>query len=138
MSIRDQLETNLRNRVQRNLEASRGVLVQLITAPINDVSGVLRAGVSVDTWSQNGDTYLTTARSIAPYSLWIDSGTGIYGPGGRGSPITPTTKPLLKFFWQKRGAWYSMKSVRGTPALQFFSAPMAANLSTALQQVWGP
>ena len=136
MSIADQLETNLRARVARNLDQARIVLRELIITPINSVSGQLAAGVLVDAWSENGNVYVSTARSIAPYSKFVDSGTGIYGPTG--NRIYPTNAKALHFFWTKRGAFYTFKSVRGSPAQNYFSAPMQANFEQALQTAWGP
>lgn len=136
MSIAAALEANLRNRVRRNLDRTNVVLVELIRAPLNQVSGQLAASILVESWQENGDRYNSTARSLAPYSLFVDQGTGIYGPTG--ARIYPRTAKALTFFWTARGAVYSFKSVRGSPAQNFFSAPMAANFESALGTAWGP
>lgn len=149
MTIADQLERNLRDRVARNLDQSRTVLVSLITAPIHSVSGQLAGGVMVDSWQESGDTYTSTARSLAPYSQFVDKGTGVYPPGGRGSPIVAThagkvTKsgkvrpPMLKFYWYNRGEWVFRPSVLGMPAQNFFSEPLPQNYRNALTASWGP
>ena len=136
MSVAAQLEAHLRERVRRNLDRTNVVLVGLITAPLNRISGQLAAGVVVDAWSENGDSYTSTARSLAPYSLFVDSGTGVYGPlGGR---IYPRTAKALTFFWTARGAVYSFRSVRGQPPQRYFHEPMAANYANALQTAWAP
>lgn len=134
MSIADQLEAHLRDRVSRNLDQARIVLRELIIAPLNQVSGQLAAGVLVDAWSDNGTSYSSTARSLAPYSIYVDQGTGEFGP--RGGRIYPTNANALHFFWNAKGAWYTFKSVRGAPAQNFFSQPMAANFAQALTTVW--
>lgn len=134
MSIAAQLEANLRERVRRNLDQSRTVLVQLIRAPLNQISGQLANGIYVDAWSENGDTYESTARSLAPYSLYVDVGTGEFGPnGGR---IYPRSAKALTFYWNSRGAVFSFRSVRGMPAQHFFAEPMADNYASALNAVW--
>lgn len=134
MSIAAQLEANLRERVRFNLEQARTVLVQLIRAPLNQITGQLAAGIVVDAWTESGDSYTSTARSIAPYSLYVDQGTGVFGPnGGR---IYPRTAKALTFYWYARAGVYSFRSVRGIPAQQFFSAPMPQNFSDALQTAW--
>lgn len=136
MSIADQLERNLRTRVERNLDQSRTVLVQLIRAPLNEITGQLIGGIGVDPWSSFGERYETTARSLAPYSIYVDKGTGIYGPnGGR---IYPRVAKALTFYWHARGGTFSFRSVRGMPAQNFFEAPMLDNLRTALDAVWQP
>lgn len=134
MSIADQLERNLRERVSRNLDQSRTVLVSLIIAPLNQVSGQLAAGVLVDSWSNNGDAYTSTARSLAPYSVYVDQGTGIYGP--RGGRIYPTNAKALHFYWNARGEWATFASVRGSPPQNFFHIPMPDNYNNALHAVW--
>ena len=135
MSIRDQLEANLRDRVARNLEQTRVALVELIKAPINAISGQLAAGIYVDAWSNMGDSYSSTARSRAPESHYVDKGTGVWGPnGGRIYSHTPG-KPLT-FFWYSRGATYSFMSVRGIQPQNFFSTPMPDNFAKALQIGW--
>lgn len=136
MSIAGQLERNLRARVERNLEQSRTVLVELIRAPLNEVTGQLRGGILVDAWSSLGDRYESRARSLAPYSVYVDKGTGIYGP--RGDRIYPTTKKALTFFWAKQGGVVSFRSVRGSPPQNYFEQPMADNYAQALVTVWGP
>lgn len=136
MSIADQLEAHLRDRVARNLDQSRIVLRELIIAPLNQISGQLAAGVLVDAWSENGTTYTSTARSLAPYSIFVDQGTGEFGP--RGGRIYPTNAKALHFFWYKKGEWATFSSVRGSPAQHFFSLPMAANFAQALVTSWGP
>lgn len=136
MSIADQLEAHLRERVARNLDQSRIVLRELIIAPLNQISGQLAAGVLVDAWSDNGTTYNSTARSLAPYSIYVDKGTGIFGlTGGR---IYPHTAKVLTFFWNAKGAWYSFASVRGMQPQNFFSQPLPENFRQALVTSWGP
>ena len=131
MSIRDQLERNLRQRVAANLESSRTILVELIRAPLNDISGQLKAGILVDTWREEGSRYSSSVRSLAPYSMWVDQGTGVYGPlGGR---IYPRSAKALHFYWYKRGAWYTFASVRGSPAQNFFEKPMPDYFARALE-----
>lgn len=135
MSIADQLEQHLRERVRQNLDAARVVLVELIRAPLNQVSGQLYNSIFVDAWSENGSTYSSTARALAPYALYVDSGTGLFGPnGGR---IYPTTAKALTFFWTARGAVYSFRSVRGQPPQNFFSQPLPDNFAQALAVAWG-
>lgn len=134
MSIAAALEANLRERVRRNLDQARTVLVELIRAPLNEVSGQLKAGILVDAWSENGDSFVSTARSLAPYSLYVDSGTGVFGPNG--NRIYPTNARALSFYWQKRGGWYTFKSVRGMEPQRFFAEPMGDNFSAALQTVF--
>lgn len=136
MSIADQLEAHLRDRVARNLDQSRIVLRELIIAPLNQISGQLAAGVLVDAWSENGTTYTSTARSLAPYSIYVDQGTGIYGP--RGDRIYPTNAKALTFYWTGRGAWFSFKSVRGMQPQHFFSQPLPDYFAQALTVSWGP
>lgn len=136
MSIAAALEQNLRNRVRRNLDQSRTVLVSLITAPLNSISGQLAGGVVVDAWSEQGDTYTSTARSLASYSKFVDKGTGELGPvGGR---IYPRNARALTFYWHSRGAWYSFRSVRGQAPQNFFSQPLPDNFRQALDVSWGP
>lgn len=136
MSIAAQLERNLRTRTRRNLDQSRTVLVELIRAPLAEITGQLRAGIIVDPWADLGDRFATTARSLAPYSRYVDEGTGEFGP--RGGRIYPVSARALHFYWYKRGGWATFASVRGSPAQNFFSRPMADNLRQALTTVWGP
>jgi hypothetical protein len=131
VTVAAQLEANLRERVRANLDASRGILIALIRAPLAEVSGQLKAGILCDPWSENGSRYETTVRSLAPYSLWVDQGTGIFGPVG--TRIYPRTAKVLAFHWTNRGGGlFFFRSVRGTPAQRFFTDPMADYLSQAL------
>lgn len=134
MSIAAQLEQHLRERVRQNLDAARVVLVELIRAPLNQVSGQLYNSIFVDAWSENGSTYSSTARALAPYALYVDKGTGIYGPNG--NRIYPTTAKALTFFWTSRGAVYSFRSVRGMPGQNFFDEPLGQNFADALGTVF--
>lgn len=136
MSIAAQLEANLRSRCARNLDRTNVVLVELIRAPINQVSGQLASGVMVDAWQENGTSFTSTARSLAPYSLFVDKGTGIYGPTGQ--RIYPKTAKALTFYWQRTGSVVSFRSVAGAPAQNFFSEPMERNYRSALATAWGP
>lgn len=133
MSIAAALEANLRERVARNLDRTNVVLVELIRAPINSVSGQLAAGITVDAWQDQGDRFVSTARSLAPYSIYVDRGTGIYAGGGR---IYPTQAKALSFYWYKQGRNVAFKSVAGSPPLNFFSQPLAENFSSALNTAW--
>jgi hypothetical protein len=59
---------------------------------------------------------------MASYGRFVNDGTGIYGPEGR--PITPTTKPLLK--WKgSNGQWHSAKSVRGMKPRKYMQKGLA-------------
>lgn len=136
MSIAAQLEQNLRDRCARNLDRTNVVLVELIRAPINSVSGQLAGGITVDAWQDNGTMFTSTARSLAPYSLFVDKGTGVYGPSG--TRIYPRQAKALTFYWQRVGGVVSFRSVAGSPAQNFFSEPMGRNVQSALVTAWGP
>lgn len=136
MSIAAQLEANLRARCARNLDRTNVVLVELIRAPINSVSGQLAGGITVDAWQENGNSFTSTARSLAPYSLFVDKGTGVYGPTG--ARIYPKTAKALTFYWQRTGSVVSFRSVAGSPAQNFFSEPLPQNYRSALATAWSP
>lgn len=76
------------------------------------------------------DPYITcTVHSDADYSGYVDRGTGVYGPSG--APIQGN--PLLVFRWPKVGpALFFFRSVKGTPATNFFTLPMGQRWSDAL------
>ncbi len=135
MSLGEQLEARLRDRTRQQLDQVRVFLPETVKAPLADETGQLRAGIIMDDWSENGNRYESTIRSLAPYSLYVDQGTGVYGPTG--SPIYPTTAKALTFYWTKRGGWYSFKHVLGTPAQHFFGERMPTLFREALEAMIG-
>jgi hypothetical protein len=61
----------------------------------------------------------------------VDQGTGIYGPVG--TRIYPRNAKVLAFHWlQRGGGLYFFRSVRGTPAQNYFHAPMPDYFAAAL------
>ena len=61
-------------------------------------------------------------------ALWMDKGT-------RAHTITARRRPLLRFYWAKRGMWFSCKSVRhpGTRPYQFVYHGMQFARETAVR-----
>jgi hypothetical protein len=142
LSIADQLERHVRSHVQDRLEQSRVILVELIRAPLGEITGQLRAGVVVDAWVDQGMSYVSTARSLAPYSLFVDKGTGIYGPIG--TRITARGGGALRFYWYNaptdygrgKDGFYYFRSVRGMRPQNFFTDPMPAYFREALDSAF--
>lgn len=135
MSLAETLEANLRERTRQRLDQVQVLLPELVKAPLNQITGQLAAGIVCDAWQDNGTRYDTTIRSLAPYSQFVDEGTGIYGPTG--NRIYPTSAKALVFFWYRMGDWFAFRSVRGSPAQHFFHEAMPDRYDAALQAVFG-
>lgn len=131
MSLGPQLEANLRARTRERLDNVRTLLPERVKEPLADITGQLRAGVIMDDWSENGNRYESTLRSLASYSRYVDEGTGVYGPTG--SPIYPTTANALHFYWTKQGRWVTFKHVLGTPPQHFFAERVPGLYREALE-----
>jgi len=54
--------------------------------------------------------------SVAKYGLWVNNGTGIYGPYN--TPIVPKNKKVMA--WPKNGPQYFRVSVKGQQAQHFW------------------
>lgn len=76
------------------------------------------------------DPYITcTIEASAEYAAYVDRGTGIFGPSG--APITGN--PFLAFRWPRMGPGiFVFRSVKGSPAKNFFTEPMPQRWAAAL------
>lgn len=101
-----QLKPALTVAVNRSLMGYQATAKQL--APID--KGVLRGSIQIQAASWSGDT-VTGSVGTGPmdYALYMEQGTGIYGPTG--APITPKNKKVLA--WFADGQWRYAKSVKG-------------------------
>lgn len=59
-----------------------------------------------------GDVATAHVYTEVPYAPYIESGWGLWGPSHSKYPIYPK-KPggALRFFWEKKGQWVTLKSV---------------------------
>lgn len=68
-------------------------------------------------WKSRKQGFGLRIYNALPYARWLAEGTGIYGP--RGSPITPTTKKALKFYYSFIHRWVVTRSVKGINPARF-------------------
>lgn len=136
MTIGQQLEEQYRAHVRERLSQVEVLLPEMVKegAP-EGTTGQLRAGIVMDRWAENGPTFQSTIRSLAPYSTYVDDGTGVFGPiGGR---IYPINARALRFYWAKAGGWVAFASVAGSPGQHFFKDRLPDLYPDALDRVFG-
>lgn len=142
MTIADQLERNLRERVARNLPNVTARMVVDTQAACSRRTGALAASIVADDWQDQGTRFTTTISAgrglqnpnIARYQ---DQGTGIFGPyGGR---IYPRNRKALRFDSPITGITFA-KSVAGAPPTYYFSGAdgqeMQRRFDIALNAEW--
>ena len=134
MSIADQLEANLRQKIADRLEPVRQAVEDATKQAASARSGALREGISCDTWVDSGTRFETTIRSTAPYSSYQDDGTGIYGPTGE--RISSPNGKVLRFDWPAAGGVVFAWSVAGAPGTHFFAEPMPQRYDDALHSTF--
>lgn len=109
-------EDELRVRANRVLSRARSL------APVD--KGTLRASLAVTFARSPAGEPVARIGSNLPYAIWVEQGTGIYGPSG--SPITPRNGRYLVF--TPRGATKPVfaRSVRGRRATPFLTPALDA------------
>lgn len=142
MSIADQLETHLRERVARNLPAVSDRMVADTQAACSRRTGALAASIVADDWRDEGSRFTTTISAgrglpnpdVARYQ---NEGTGTFGP--LGSRIYPRNRKALRFNSPITGITFA-KSVAGAPGTFYFSGQdgqeMRRRFEVALNAEW--
>lgn len=120
----EQLQAHLRTR-----ELTRTtVAVQLTVTETQDAAsrrtGALAESITGESPTLADSRYVTRITAAAPYALYQDEGTGVYGPSG--VRIFPTRAKALRFDWPAAGGVVFAKSVAGAPGRHYFHSPMAA------------
>lgn len=141
MTIAAALEANLRARCVRNLPAITDRMVEDTRAVCSRRSGTLAESIGADPWQDEGSRFTSTIRATAPYAIYQELGTGVYGPGGgRIYPHKPGG--VLAFEWPAAGGMVFARSVAGSPGRHFFygesGTAMRDRFENAFAQLWGP
>lgn len=95
------------NEAKRLCPVDTGTLRRSITFHIEGIAGQARARVG----------------SNLEYALWVENGTGIYGP--HNTPIVPVVAKRL-VFTPRGGSTVFARSVRGRPATPFLAPALSA------------
>ena len=90
----------------KSLISLQGTAKQL--APVD--TSRLRQSILVSPMKRTGNVISGSVGTTTAYSVYMEEGTGIYGP--RHTPIKPKTKKFLAFK-TKDGKWIRAKSVKG-------------------------
>jgi hypothetical protein len=87
-----EVRKDVRRRARNVREAAKANVRSMTAHP----TGRLASSISFSTVEPRGpDTVAAQVGSDLPYARFVHDGTGVYGPTG--SPIVPTSKPLLVF-----------------------------------------
>jgi len=91
-------------------------------APTGETGALKRSIDILDTTGARGSGWVTRVGSVLDYALWVNNGTGIYGP--RHSEIQPRHAAFLQ--WTEDGRQVRARSVRGQPGRQFMEQAIEA------------
>jgi hypothetical protein len=81
-------------------------------------TGRLLRSIRVSPVRSNGASELSVQiGSDLPYALWVEEGTGVFGP--HGTPITPRTAPVMVFYSRVYGGRVVTRNVIGQVGKHF-------------------
>ncbi len=105
--------------INRSLVRYQATAKQL--APVD--TGQLRGSILIKPASASGNTIQGSVGTGLKHAIFMEQGTGIYGPAKR--PIRPKRARMLA--WKKNGQWHFAKEVRGARARRFMQGSLETN-----------
>lgn len=119
----------LQDGVQHGIARSVGLVTQAAIAKAPRKTGNLKRSIQAVPVTGSAGTFLGKTiqnKTVAKYGVFVERGTGIFGP--KGEPIRPTSKPFL--VWKNNGHWYRKKSVKGMRPRPYMKPALRDNIRT--------